>query len=203
MNVLRQLFGPSKEEIWRQLSQEINADFVDGGFWKKDKIQAKHKQWTITLDTYTVSTGKSSSTFTRLRAPYVNKDGFYFRIYRKHFFSQIGKLFGLQDIEIGDPEFDEDFIIQGNDEVKVRALFGNSTIRQLIQRQPRIHLAIKDDDGFFSTSFPEGIDQLYFEVQGVIKDITVLKSLYMLFAEILNQLCHMGSAYENDPSITL
>jgi hypothetical protein len=23
-------FGPSKDEVWRQLSQEIGADFVDG-----------------------------------------------------------------------------------------------------------------------------------------------------------------------------
>ena len=26
-------FGPSKDEVWRQLSQEIGAEFVEGGFW--------------------------------------------------------------------------------------------------------------------------------------------------------------------------
>ncbi len=31
-------FGPSKDEVWRQLSQEISAEFVEGGllggaFW--------------------------------------------------------------------------------------------------------------------------------------------------------------------------
>jgi len=31
MSLLRQLFGPSKKEIWRQLSEKINATFVDGG----------------------------------------------------------------------------------------------------------------------------------------------------------------------------
>ena len=34
---MRDLFGPSREEIWRQLCNEIGADFVDGGFWKGDK----------------------------------------------------------------------------------------------------------------------------------------------------------------------
>ena len=53
MGFLRQPFGPSKEEIWRQLCTEIGAQYVDGGFWTDDKVQAHHGQWTITLDTYT------------------------------------------------------------------------------------------------------------------------------------------------------
>ena len=55
-----------------------------------------------------------------MRAPYVNPEGFRFTIYRKGLFSDLGKLLGMQDIEVGDPEFDEAFIIKGNDESKVR-----------------------------------------------------------------------------------
>ena len=55
-----------------------------------------------------------------MRAPYVNPEGFRFTIYRKGIFSELGKLLGMQDIEVGDPEFDEAFIIKGNDEFKVR-----------------------------------------------------------------------------------
>src|ERR1035438_3281430 len=58
---MRNLFGPSTQEIWRQLCAEIGAQYVEGGFWKGDKVQAAHGPWTITLDTYTVSTGKSRS----------------------------------------------------------------------------------------------------------------------------------------------
>src|SRR5512136_2485528 len=135
MSILRQIFGPSQEEVWRQLGSEIGAEFVEGGFWRGNKVQARVKEWTVTLDTYTVSTGKSHITYTRMRAPYVNKDGFQFTIYRKNLFSELGKRLGMQDIEVGDPEFDRDFIIKGNDEFKVLALFGNPRIRQLIQAQ--------------------------------------------------------------------
>ena len=38
MGLLRELFGSSREEIWRQLSTEIGADFVAGGFWKGDNV---------------------------------------------------------------------------------------------------------------------------------------------------------------------
>ncbi|HKQ76238.1 MAG TPA: DUF3137 domain-containing protein [Blastocatellia bacterium] len=203
MGMLKDLFGPSKDEIWRQLSQEISADFIEGGFWKGSKVQATIKEWTVTLDTYTVSTGKSSVTFTRMRAPYVNKDGFRFKIYRKGFFSGLGKLLGMQDVEVGYPEFDNEFIIQGNDAEKLRALFANPSIRQLIEVQPEINLEIKDDEGWFGGHFPEGVDELHFQVVGVIKEVERLKLLYELYATILNYLCHIGSAYEDDPQVDL
>ena len=43
-------FGPSKDEVWRQLSEEIGAEFVEGGFWKGSKVQAHVGPWTVTLD---------------------------------------------------------------------------------------------------------------------------------------------------------
>ena len=203
MSMLRQIFGPSRDEVWRQLCSEIGAEFVEGGLWRGDKVQVRVKEWTITLDTYTVSTGKSHVTYTRMRAPYVNKDGFRFTIYRKGMFSELRKRLGMQDIEVGDPDFDRDYVIQGNDEVKVLTLFGHPRIRQLIQVQPSFHLQVKDDEGWFTKSFPEGVDELNFQVTGVIKDVERLKSLYELFAEVLNHLCHIGSAYENDPQLAL
>jgi hypothetical protein len=138
-----------------------------------------------------------------MRAPYVNKDGFRFTIYRKSIFSGLGKALGMQDVEVGYPEFDDAFIIKGNDEAKLRTLFANPRIRQLLEMQPSIHLTVKDDEGWFGTHFPEGVDELYFSTLGTIKDVEQLKSLYYLFAETLNQLCHMGSAYEDDPALEL
>ncbi len=203
MGILREIFGPSKKEIWKSLSDQIGSEFIEGGFFSADKVVAQVKDWTVTLDTYTVSTGKSSTTYTRVRAPYVNKDGFRFKIYRKGIFSEIRKFFGGQDVEIGFLEFDEDFIIKGNDEQKLRTLFANSKIRQLIEFQPDIHLEIKDDEGWFVKSFPEGVDELYFCVVGVIKDIERLKGLFDLYAEVLDQMCLMGSAYESNPHVQL
>ena len=196
-------FGPSKDEVWQLLSQEIGAEFVKGGLWKGNKVQAHVKPWTITLDTYTVSTGKSSVTYTRMRAPYINPEGFRFTIYRKSIFSDLGKFLGMQDIEVGDPEFDEAFIIKGSDESKVVSLFSNSKIRQMIQDQPKIRLEVKDSEGWFDSKFPEDVDELYFQVDGEIKDVERLKALFDLFAAVLDQLCRIGSAYKQEPGVTL
>ena len=196
-------FGPSKDEVWRQLSQEMGAEFVDGGFWKGSKVQVHVKPWTITLDTYSESSGESSVTYTRMRAPYINPEGFQFTIDRKGIFSALGKLLGMQDIEVGDPYFDEAFNITGNDESKVVSLFSDTRIRQMIQDQPKIRLDVKDSEGWFGPTFPEDVDELHFQVVEVIKDIERLKALFDLFAAVLDQLCRIGSAYKQEPGVTL
>ena len=203
MGILRSLFGPSKAEIWEHLAHEQGGVYEKGGFLGTTKVHVDHGEWTITLDTYTVSSGNTSSTYTRLRAPFVNADGFRFTIYREGVFSGIGKAFGMQDIEVGHPTFDDAFVIKGNSTEHLCRLFASSKVRALISTQPDIHLEVKDDEGWFGASFPEGVDELYFSAHGVIKDLDRLKSLYELFAEVLDQLCQMGSAYENDPSVRL
>ena len=89
-----------------------------------------------------------------MRAPYINPEGFRFTIYRKSLFSNLGKLLGMQNIEVGDPEFDEAFIIKGNDESKVRDLFANPKIRQMIQAQPKIWLEVKDSEWWVRSQAP-------------------------------------------------
>jgi hypothetical protein len=196
-------FGPSKDDVWRQLSEEVGGELVDGGFWKGKNVQVHAGPWTITLDTYTESSGESAVTCTRMRAPYVNSDGFRFTIYRKGLFSDLGKLLGMQDIEVGDPEFDEAFIIKGNDEPKVVNLFADKNVRRVIQAQPKIYLQVKDSEGWFGPKFPENVDELHFQVVGVVKDIDQLKALFDLFSAILDQLCRIGSAYREEPGVEL
>ena len=140
-----------------------------------------------------------------MRAPYVNPDGFHFNIYRKGIFSDIGKWMGMQDVTVGYPDFDEDFIIKGTDEGKLRQLFADAKLRQLISDQPEISFGVKDeeDDNWLGHNYPPGVNGLHFQVTGVIKDVDRLKELYDLFSETLDQLCRIGSAYVNDPGVKL
>ena len=195
--------GPNKKEIWRKLAGELEGRYVDGGFWKGDKVEVEHQDWTLTLDTYTVSTGKVTVVFTRMRAPFVNPGGFRFVVYRKSVFSGIGKFFGMQDVEVGDPMFDHDFIVKSENEARVRELLANPEIRQLISSLKEIHFSVKDDEGWFGSKFPDGVDELHFAVAGVVTDIDRLKAIYELFAETLDQLCRMGAAVDTPPGVKL
>lgn len=203
MGIMRELFGPSKKEVWQALSDQIGSEYVEGSLFKCDKVVAHIKQWTVTLDTYIVSNSETSTTYTRMRAPYVYTDGIRFKIYRSGIFSGIGTALGMQDIEIGFPEFDKDFVIKGENEQKIKELLKNTRIRELISLQKYFHLEVKDDEGWFGAKFPDGVDELNFCVPVVIKDLEQLKGLFELFAEVLNQLCIIGSAYESNPGVEL
>ena len=116
MGLLRSIFGPSKDEIWSQIAADVGGEYVNDGFWKSGVLRYQHGEWECLLDTYTVSSGNNQhTTYTRMRAPFVNKDGLYFKIYREGLFSGMGRFFGMQDLTIGDSYFDDNFVIKGND----------------------------------------------------------------------------------------
>lgn len=200
MSELKSLFGPSQEKIWRRLSREVGGQFREGGIFASHAVQVRAEDWLITLDTYAFSDSAGGGTFTRLRAPYFNPERFRFEIYRSSFFTELWKGMGMQDIEVGHPRFDRDFVIKGNAPGRIRRLFDNGKIRRLIDAQPKIHLSVKAHEGVFS-KFPAGVDELHSESAGTIKDLSQLRMLFDLFAEVLQQVCHEGKAYEDDVRI--
>ncbi|MCE7995346.1 MAG: DUF3137 domain-containing protein [Roseivirga sp.] len=205
MGLLRDVFGPSQNEIWSQIANEIGGELIDGGFWDKDMLEFRHKQWAIVLDTYkSPGSNHSTSTYTRMRVPFVNTTNFYFNIYQENFFSSIGKLLGMQDIIIGDRFFDDQFVIKSNSDVTIKRLLDSDKLKQLISSIPRIKFCIRDDDGrIFKSGFPAGVDILYFEYLGVIRDKQTLLNLFLLFSAVLERLVQIDSAYEDDPGIGL
>ena len=108
-----------------------------------------------------------------------------------------------QDLEVGYDDFDDDFIIKSNDPYKLEKLFANERLRELIDMQPVVELQVIEDRKslFKKRSSIKTVTNLHFEVVGVIKDIDQLKSLYELFAEVLEELCNINAAYEEGPNV--
>jgi len=203
MSGLQKIFGPSKNEIWSQLSEEIGAEFYPDRFLKPGKIVLTYAYWQITLDTYTFRTAKSHTTSTHIRAPFVNPSGFRFSIYRRQFYHWLGKILGKKYIEIGDTRFDEDFIVKSTSEPMVKHLLQNQEILHLIKNQPDFFLMISDHDPYSRKIFPKDVDELFFSAAGVIKNKEQLKELLNLFILVLNELCRMGAASEKSPGVVL
>jgi len=203
MGFLEGIFGPSKEEIWRQIAEDVGGEYIDGGFWKNSMLRYKHNNWEMLLDTFTQNTGKTSTDYTRLRVPFINKDGLQFKIYEANFFSGIGKTFGMQDIEIFDPRFDPKFIIQGNDEQKVKKLLKDPQLKALFDLVPGSNVEVKKSNGIFSKKFPEDVEMLYFKQRGIIKDKDTLHLMFRLFSYLLERLVQIDSAYEDNPNMRL
>jgi hypothetical protein len=112
---------PNKDEAWSTLAERRQGEITMARRGIRS-IRFDAGQWIVLLDSYTRSTGESTEVFTRWRSVYHAMDDFRFRIYRKSIFSGIGKFFGMQDIEVGQPDIDPDWIIQSSSEGRIQSL---------------------------------------------------------------------------------
>ena len=197
------IFGGSSKEIWREFALEIEGEFIEGGIFKAPRIESNFENWTIIIDTYTQSSGNSSQTYTRLRAPYKEKISLDFKIYKSGIFSGLGKTLGMQDIKTGDKDFDENFIVKGSDDSKIRELLQGEKLRELISRDNKIRIETKREKSIFSARLGEDINQLYFLANGMIKDKERLTNMYFLAAFLLKHLEFLGIASEENPQVEL
>lgn len=190
-------FGKYKREIWQQLADELKGDFIKGNMIRPDRLEIYYGNWMLTLDTHT---GDNSSPGTRLRVPFVNRDDFIFKIFKEQVGHRISKALGMQDIIVGVPEFDQDFIIQGSDQQKLQMMFSNPHIRKLLRTQPKIILELRREAPLFDKpQFPKDVNEVSCRIEGIVKDLDQLRNLFDLFAHTLDHLCAIGTAYEDDP----
>lgn len=213
-----------QEGAWRQFAREIGGEYVDG------TVRSRVGAWTVTLDTYTRIIAYAEGPVvevpvTRLEARFVTKDTFRFFVGRQGFFQRVGKLFRMQDVTVGDPEFDDAFVVKGKDEAKVRAFFEDGSIRDLLQiavpattaqfsvldnevgprPEPTSTPPSEDVSPDFTRSvpderLPEDVDVLHFtDSAELITDVERLKALHELFSKTLHRLVELGSATPEAP----
>ena len=207
MGYFKSLFGPCREEVWTALRAQIGGEVIPGTFWRGERLQVAVGEWTVTLDEYTVMVMAGrvpvAIPHTRMRAPFPNPSGFRFSIHRASVFSYLGTLLGMQDIQVGFPEFDEAFVIKGNNEAAVQSFCTSERLRALVTAQPKFQLSIHDDDGWFGTKYPPGVDVLVFDIAERIREVDRLKGLYDVFGETLHRLSEMGLAGSGTGGVTV
>ena len=184
---------PSKEEAWTALASRRGGALVTDKRGKVKQVRFRLEPFELVLDVYTQSTGNSSQTYTRGRLLYPARDEFRFRLHRRSIFSGIGKYLGMQDIEVGQPEVDRDFIIKADSPGKVQGL--------LLRNRVGAALVTLRAGTFATRKFKKrGIDttnvrELSYTVGGVMRDAARLDALIDLFAETTQHLVKNGSAW--------
>ncbi len=194
-------FRKHESAIWSALAGHIEAG---GSTWDGEKVVVRHAPFAITLDVHADVAGYASHVVTRLRAGYINRDGFRFAIVRRNWMQAVSKFFGAQDLIVGDEAFDAEFLVKASDHEEVRRLFASEDLRgSILSCETLQRVEVRDHEGWFGPEFPEGIDELYVEAEGRITDIETLRKLYGVAAMLLTHLCQIGSAYETDPGLRL
>lgn len=113
------------------------------------------------------------------------------------------KLFGMQDIIIGNESFDNKFIIKGDNEILLRRLLLNTKISYLIDKQPKIVFKINDPKSMIGPKYNDNESELSFVIIGIIKDKERLKNLFELFIKTLNEFEIIGITINQTPEVKL
>lgn len=174
-----------QREAWELLTEELGGNYIESKHLKVPKVELPYKNFKFCLDTYTVSTGKSTVTYTRLRAIFINKLEFRFKVYKEGFFAKIGKALGMPDIEIGDAHIDNKLIIKSPDEYMVKDLLSIDDVKERLLSIKNINLQI-EKKSFGNASHLYRESTLNQTVTGIVKDVDGLKSWYYLFTAIID-----------------
>ncbi len=197
-DIYTSIFGKDYEPVWRQFAADNNGTYIVGKPGDQDSVEIMHSNHKIIFDRYIdyrVVGGKSYDTeFTRVRLEFLSPDNLKLRLNRQGVIDNITKLFGAQDIAIGDKEFDKKFMIKGNNEFKIQQIFSSSIVMECVLSQKDIVLEVLDKEGIFNEKIGEGNSMLYYISEQIVTNIDQLNTLLNLYKALIDQLTRIGSA---------
>ena len=135
-----------------------------------------------------VMVGNAPITYTRVRSIFKNPRQLKLKLYKEGFFSQIGKMLGMQDIIVNDEELDQRYIIKGNDEVIIGKLLTDYRLKQLLISDKPVELEINNKD---KGLIEEDESLVSFQATGLIKDLDQLNHIMEIFWSLYDVMFEM------------
>jgi len=128
---------------WETAAQTLGMAIVSGSAFRNPEITGNEGAIRTKVDTFTRRSGNNSQTFTRYQVRYPSA-GVDFELHRQTGFSTIKKLFGAQDVEIGDGRFDDTFVIKSDKPARIASAITptrRASILQLASAFPGIRIS--------------------------------------------------------------
>ncbi|MEO8109688.1 MAG: hypothetical protein ABI594_06650 [Ginsengibacter sp.] len=181
MEIEKIINGNNPREIWNQIGEDLKANEFD--YTAVINYQDSKIIFNIEIDPGGGFEGGYQTTM--LRSELQHAGDFKFAIHHQGLLDEIGKFFGMQDIETGYPEFDKKVIVKSNDEAKVKSIFADAQIRSVF----------KEIDDFILHIVKHHIDEtekqvnfLELTIEEAIVDTARLVSLFNAFYNVLSEI---------------
>ena len=180
----KQISGATPAEVWQQVAQDLKSQ-PELLQYSAILNQGAHS---VVLDIDIDLGGGFESGFatTILSARFANPHGLSFAVYPQHFTDGLGKLFGMQDVVLGYPDFDEKLIVKGTHENLLPPLFADATVRQALLQLTEFTFEINLPDD----AHDEAVLELFIE-EGITNPAR-LEQLYHAFVSVLDKLSTLG-----------
>ena len=184
-----------KRQAFQAAASELDATFVQGKRSSGDQIHFEHGPWNVILDTYVVTTGQVTITYTRAQALYVATDDFTLRVTRKNFFTRIAERLGFYGLLVGDKELESKYKIKSSNDPRARSFMMDRRLRDLIMVQPSLQLDIQRLSWGKRRKKGDGVRRVTALTTGAIKDPERLANYIRVVAASLDQLVSIGVAH--------
>jgi len=161
------------KEILAEVASTYGLLHDPGSFWRSPKSAGVWNGVTLTVDSFVVSTGKSSTTYGRVRCDVPDLDG----ITLKHegVISGIGKLFTGDDIQVCDPPFDAAIVVRGP-ELELRSRLNDHARREILAT---IDAGTQLEKGVFRhqrVGYYRSFEEVAERIEAIISSVAALRS---------------------------
>lgn len=129
---------------WEKFASDAGLNVAFKGLVSLPKIVGKYRGFDYILESVTESSGEDSITYTVITIKFPKLSCCNLHVYQESFLSKVGKMLGGQDIQIGNKEFDDSFIIKSQTPDKVNKLLTQELQRKMLYGTHLINLYLSE-----------------------------------------------------------
>ncbi|RKR84970.1 hypothetical protein BDD43_5224 [Mucilaginibacter gracilis] len=180
MDIEKTFIGTTEDEIWQQVAADINDEVLEYHALLKQADTEIYLDIDIDL-----GGGFEGGYATTAYRALLSQHDFKFAVHEEDFTDEIGKFFGMQDVETGYEDLDHHLIIKTNNEAKVKTLFIDANVRRVFTTLEDFDLGIRThsvDDSDEKQTFLE------LNIEDGITDAVTLREIYRAFYTVLKSI---------------
>ncbi|MDQ6815635.1 MAG: hypothetical protein M3040_18040 [Bacteroidota bacterium] len=173
--------APSEDEIWRIIADQLNNNKDDLDYTAQ--FQCDNYSITLDIDIHPDRGEDNDKPITSFSSELPLESPFRFNIEKQGLKHEIAKLFGMQDVIIGHPEFDKKFLNQSNDVEKVKKVLSDADVSAELLKFPVVDFKIRERKIGMTKEIV-----LDLSLEGGITEPEQLKNIFQPFKTVLGYL---------------
>ncbi|MBC7914390.1 MAG: hypothetical protein H7Y07_09735 [Pyrinomonadaceae bacterium] len=174
--------GNSQEEIWKNIESDFSQN---SDLFEYDAIIDQHgRKINLTIDIDLGGGFEGGYAFTSFITELETLDSFQFALHHQDFMDEIGKFFGMEDVELGYPEFDKNVVVKTNDINRLQDILSDQHIREILQNIPEFNFHIirhTSDYTLVEAAFLE------LRIEDGITETRQLRDIYNVFVSVMEK----------------
>jgi hypothetical protein len=165
------------DEIWQQITDELDSSDLGYSFI----INYEARKIFLEIDQDPGGGFESGYEYTKLRSRLEDPGEFRFALHHQGLLDEIGKFFGMQDIQTGYPEFDRKVVVKTNDAEKIKSVFAEEHTRKIVKELTNFKFHITHDH------LEKGKKDYFLElnIEEAITNMITLRQIFNAFYAVL------------------